>query len=69
MALGTGDYTGQTVIVLGSNGRGDRDRFRTVDAVGRVDNPYARADEHFDIFLCRDLSSTLTAFWPGIRNW
>jgi hypothetical protein len=66
---GPGNYTGETVIVLGSDGSGDRAHFRSVETVGPVDNPYSRADEHFDIYLCRDLSSTLADFWPGIRHW
>ena len=57
------------VIVLGSNGDGDREHFRTVEAAGRVDNPYARADEHFDIYLCRDLSTDLRDLWPKIKSW
>ena len=66
---GPGGYTGKTVIVLGSNGDGDREHFRTVEAAGRVGNPYARANEHFDIYLCRDLSSDLRELWPKIKSW
>jgi hypothetical protein len=66
---GPGGYTGKTVIVLGSNGDGDREHFRTVEAAGRVDDPYARANERFDIYLCRDLSSDLRELWPKIKRW
>jgi len=66
---GPRDYTGKTVIVLGSDGKGDREHFKTVEAMGRVDNPYARTEEHFNIYLCRDLSTDLHTLWPKIKAW
>ena len=66
---GPRDYTGESVIVLGSDGRGDRKHFATVEAMGRTDHPYSRRDEHFDIFVCRDLNTTLQAFWPKTKKW
>ena len=33
--------------------------FQSVEAVGRVEHPYARRDEYFDIYLCRGLKSEL----------
>jgi 4-amino-4-deoxy-L-arabinose transferase-like glycosyltransferase len=66
---GPRNYTGQSVIVLGSNGKGDREHFSTVEAVAEVDNPYSRADEHFDIFLCRGLNPPLPILWPKIKAW
>ena len=66
---GPRDYTGESVIVLGSDGQGDREHFATVEAMGRTDHPYARRDEHFDIFLCRDLNTTLQALWPKTKKW
>ena len=62
-------YTGQSVLVLGSDGEGDREHFRSVEAVGRVGDPYARADEHFELYFCRDLNQDLHDFWPEIRKW
>jgi len=66
---GPRDYTGESVIVLGSDGKGDREHFASVEAVGRTDHPYSRRDEHFDIFLCRDLNTTLQALWPKTKKW
>ena len=66
---GPRDYTGESVIVLGSDGTGDREHFATVEAVGRTDHPYSRRDEHFDIFLCRDLNTSLKALWPKAKKW
>ena len=66
---GPRNYTGAIVIVLGSDGEGDREHFKTVDAVGRTYHPYSRRDEHFDIFLCRGLNQDLHTLWPSIKNW
>ena len=62
-------YTGSTVLVLGSNGKGDREFFRTVQPDGRVTDPYSRADEQFTIFLCRGMDGSLKALWPKIKSW
>ncbi|MEK6283129.1 MAG: glycosyltransferase family 39 protein [Acidobacteriota bacterium] len=66
---GPRNYTGAIVIVLGSDGEGDREHFQTVDAAGRTYHPYSRRDEHFDIFLCRNLNQPLSALWPSIKSW
>ena len=66
---GPGDYSGEIVIVLGSDGRGDREHFKTVEAVGRVAHPYSRRDEHFEIFLCRELNQKLADLWPATKKW
>ena len=47
--------------MLGSDGTGDREHFASVEAVGRAEHPYSRRDEHYEIFLCRDLNTTLQA--------
>jgi hypothetical protein len=62
-------YSGESVIVLGSDGTGDREHFASVEIVGHTDHPYSRRDEHFDIFLCRDLNTTLQALWPKAKKW
>jgi hypothetical protein len=66
---GPRNYTGESVIVLGSDGTGDREHFASVEPVGRTDHPYSRRDEHFEIFLCRDLNTTLPALWPKAKKW
>jgi hypothetical protein len=57
------------VIVLGSDGSGDRENFESVEAAGRAQHPYSRRDEYFDIFLCRKLNTDLRTLWPSIKNW
>ncbi|MEN3368949.1 MAG: hypothetical protein V7609_1092 [Verrucomicrobiota bacterium] len=66
---GPREYTGESVIVLGSDGTGDREHFASVEAVGRTGHPYSRRDEHFEIFLCRGLNTTLQALWPKTKKW
>jgi hypothetical protein len=66
---GPRDYDGSTVIVLRSDGRGDREHFRNVEIVGRAAHPYSRRDEHFDIFLCRGMTVDLRKLWPKVKRW
>ncbi len=62
-------YTGDEVLVLGSDGKGDREHFRSVETVGTVDEPNAREIEHFDVYLCRGLNGDLRVFWPKLKAW
>ncbi|PYL07226.1 MAG: hypothetical protein DME34_07295 [Verrucomicrobia bacterium] len=66
---GPRDVNGQSVIVLGSSGRGDREHFRSVEAVGHVEHPYSRRDEHFDIFLCREFTGNLQRAWSELKKY
>lgn len=61
-------YTGEIVIVLNSDGVGDRRHFATVEKVGRVEHPYSRRDEWFDIYLCRGLKFDLHEAWPKMKE-
>jgi len=66
---GPRDYDGSIVIVLGSDGTGDREHFRGVEAVGRVEHPDSRRDEHFDIFLCRGFTGDLRQAWSKLKKY
>ena len=66
---GPRDYDGAIVIVLGSNGSGDREHFQSVEPVGHVDHPYSRRDEHFDILLCRGFTGDLREAWKKIKKY
>jgi hypothetical protein len=65
---GPREFTGEIVIVLGSDGTGDRALFESVEVVGRVQHRYARLDERYDIFLCRRLKRDLQGLWPQLKN-
>jgi hypothetical protein len=66
---GPREYTGDIVIVLGSDGEGDREHFKSVESVGRAYHPYSRRDEHYDILLCRGLARPLKEIWPNEKKW
>jgi len=65
---GPGKYDGSTMIILHSDGRGDREHFQSVQAVARVEHPYSRRDEYFDIYLCRGLKWNLQDVWPKLKH-
>ena len=66
---GPRNYTGSTVIVLGSDGDGDREHFATVQEAAHIYHPYSRRDEHFPILLCRGLNQNLQTLWPTMKKW
>ncbi|HUS08896.1 MAG TPA: glycosyltransferase family 39 protein [Pyrinomonadaceae bacterium] len=66
---GPGNYSGSTVIVLGSDGDGDREHFASVQEAAHIYHPYSRRDEHFPILLCRGLNQNLKTLWPTIKKW
>ncbi len=67
---GPRDYTGDIVIVLGSDGRGDREHFESVEPAGQVGEKYSRRDEWFTIWLCRGLKGgTLAQYWPRMKKY
>jgi len=56
------------VIVLRSDGSGDRKHFQSVQDMGAVHEPYARRDEWFHIWLCRGLKWNLQDVWPKAKH-
>ncbi len=65
---GPRDYTGDIMIVLGSDGRDDREHFASVEPAGVVGTEYSRRDEHFTIWLCRGLRWKLQDVWPHVKE-
>ena len=65
---GPRNYDGSTMIILRSGGRDEPRLFRSVESVGRVEHPYARRDEYFDILLCRGLKTNLQDIWSGLKE-
>lgn len=66
---GPRQYDGQSVIVLGSDGRGDREHFRSVEAAGEANSEYSRDDERYTIFMCRGIYPPLGVLWPRMKAW
>jgi hypothetical protein len=57
------------MIVLRSDGSGDRAHFVSVEAAGEVRHPYARRDEYFTIWLCRGPQFNLQEAWPKMKQY
>jgi hypothetical protein len=66
---GPRNYTGEIMIVLRSDGRGDREDFQSVQDMGSVEHPYSRRDEWFHIFLCRGLKFDLRDAWWRMKRY
>jgi Dolichyl-phosphate-mannose-protein mannosyltransferase len=66
---GPRNYTGEIMIILRSDGSGDRQHFESVEAAGSVDHPYSRRDEHFTIWLCRGPKFNLQEVWPRLKHY
>jgi hypothetical protein len=66
---GPRNYTGEIMIVLRSDGRGDREHFKSVQDMGAVEDPYSRRDEWFHIFLCRGLKFDLRDAWSRMKRY
>ncbi len=64
---GPRNYDGSSMIILRSHGRDEPRLFQSVESVGRVEHPYARRDEYFDILLCRGLKVNLQDLWPKLK--
>jgi len=63
-------YTGESVIVLGDDRETLEERFESVQAVAEVGHPYAMAQEHFTLFLCRNPRGwTIQQVWPELKRW
>jgi hypothetical protein len=65
---GPGKYDGSTMIILHSDGRGDREHFKSVEVAEHVEHPYSRRDEYFDIYLCRGLNVNLKKIWLYMKQ-
>lgn len=66
---GPRDYTGESMIVLQSTRERLEQRFAQVEAVAQIAEPYAMAEEHQTIFLCRGLKQPLRELWPRLKVW
>jgi len=68
---GPRDYTAESVIVLGDDRETLEELFHSVRAVAEVGHPYAMAQEHFTVFLCREPRGgwTFQQNWPELKTW
>jgi len=68
---GPRNYTGDSMIVLGSSRERLEQAFAKVEPEGEVGNPYAMANENFTIYLCTQPKGgrTLEQIWPMLKVW
>jgi 4-amino-4-deoxy-L-arabinose transferase-like glycosyltransferase len=66
---GPGDLPGETIIVLQRDGEAVRRYCAASERGPRVGHPYAMAEEHYDIWICRGPRETLQQAWPRMKHW
>ncbi len=66
---GPRQYTGESALMLGERPQRVRELCENPVVVGRVGHPYARGDEHFDIYWCRPMRLNLQTGWPLAKHW
>jgi hypothetical protein len=66
---GPRNYTGEIMIVLQGDRENLESKCRSVEEVAMIDHPYAMAEEHNPIFICRGRKRTLQDDWPKLKHW
>jgi hypothetical protein len=66
---GPRQYTGEVVILLQADRKEAERYFRSVTESTVLDDPYAMAEEHYTILVCRDLKEPLQQLWPRLKHW
>jgi hypothetical protein len=66
---GPGDYTGESMIVMGDSQERLEQLFASVQKVASVYHPYSMPYEHSDVFYCRGLKQPLKELWPQLKHW
>ena len=68
---GPRNYSGQTVIIVGSTPENEAQHFNQVTVVAELHNPYAPPWENRPILLCRGPKNfhSVSEFWPKVKHW
>ena len=66
---GPGDYTGESMIIMGDSQEHLEQLFASVQKVAKVYHPYSMPYEHADVFYCRGLKQPLKDLWPQLKHW
>jgi len=66
---GPRNYDGSVIILLGSERSEAEGECDSVEERETVGHPYAMAEEHFNIIICRGLKSPLPAVWNDLKHW
>jgi 4-amino-4-deoxy-L-arabinose transferase-like glycosyltransferase len=65
---GPRDYTGESLLLLGTSPDDAQSECGTADLVGHVTQPYSREDEHFNIYWCHPFKLNLQQDWPRTKH-
>ena len=68
---GPRNYSGQTVIVVGSTPENEAQHFNEVTVVAELHNPYAPPWENRPVLLCRGPKNfhSVSEIWPKLKHW
>ena len=66
---GPRNYTGEVMILVGFPPDRANRICGSVEEAGTVGHPYAMAEEHYTIYICRDLKGGLQETWPERKSW
>lgn len=67
--IGSRSYTGESVIVMGSEESEVKRAFASVRKVADVSHPYFMPYRHFDVYYCQGLEKSLIQLWPTVKDW
>jgi len=66
---GPGDYTGESMIVIGGRREKLEAIFTSVRWMAKVNHPYAMPYNNVDVYYCQGLKQPLAEFWPQVKKW
>jgi hypothetical protein len=66
---GPGDYTGESMIVLGDRRERLEEIFTSVKWMAKVNHPYAMPYNNVDVYYCQGLKQPLAELWPMVKKW
>ena len=62
-------YTGEMMILLQTSRQGAEGNCASIEDGPVLNHPYAMAEEHYQIFVCRGLKQPLKELWPKLKHW
>jgi hypothetical protein len=66
---GPGNNTGEVIIALNFEKEDATESCESVEESLAVGHPYAMAQEHYTILICRGLKAPLSDVWPSLKKW
>lgn len=66
---GHGNYTGETIILLGATREDAAKQCASVEEKAEVNHPYSMNEEKYKILICRDTKAPLPEIWSKLKHW